>query len=264
RTRAYCCTAVNSLHCVTKDPAPNAPGFCIWRSVGKGAPLRWLENQILRRHLRGRGTEIGALWRRSPVASGARVWYVDREASSDLTRHYSEISSPLVQPDFVADAAHLPFEAGSLDFIIASHVLEHLPFPLTALESWYRLLSSRGTLLLRVPDKRFTFDVKRQRTSLNHLLEEQKRPAAFNKRAHFADFLQGVTDYRPGMSEFEHELKRLLDLDYGIHYHVWTTDDLRELLGYTRNGMKLAWRPLVFWGAHFYRKEVIVLLQRTD
>ncbi|MCI0352224.1 MAG: class I SAM-dependent methyltransferase [Acidobacteriales bacterium] len=231
--------------------------------MGKGAPLRWLENQILRRHLHGRGIEIGALWRRFPLKSGTKVWYVDRHASDGLSAHYSEVGNELISPDVVADAAALPFEAASLDFIIASHVLEHLPFPLAALESWYRLLAPRGGLLLRVPDKRFTFDVKRARTPLAHLLQERENPRSFDKRAHFADWIEGVANYSRGSAEFAQELERLLKMDYSIHYHVWTTEDVRELLEHTRTEMRLAWQPMVFWGAHFYRKEIIALLQRN-
>ena len=231
--------------------------------MGKGAPLRWLETQILRHHLRGRGIEIGALWRRFPVKPGTKVWYIDRQAGDDLGMHYTEVGSQLVAPDVIADAADLPFGPGTLDFIIASHVLEHLPFPLATLEKWYRLLAPRGSLLLRVPDKRFTFDAKRQRTPLAHLLQEHERRESFDKRAHFADFVEGISDYRPGTPEFGRELQRLMDLDYSIHYHVWTTEDLRELLRHTQATMKLAWAPVVFWGAHFYRKEIITLLQRS-
>jgi len=35
--------------------------------MGKGAPLRWIENRCLGRHLHGGGIEIGALWCRFPV-----------------------------------------------------------------------------------------------------------------------------------------------------------------------------------------------------
>ena len=63
--------------------------------MGKGAPIRWVENQLLRRHLRGHGIEIGALWRRAPVATGARVWYVDRLAAQEVAQHYAEIGRPV-------------------------------------------------------------------------------------------------------------------------------------------------------------------------
>jgi SAM-dependent methyltransferase len=128
--------------------------------MGKGAPLRWLENRLLARHLRGRGIEIGALWRRFPIPRRATVYYVDRLPDKDLRQHYAEVSTPVVNPDIVADAMQLPFAPRSLDFVIASHVLEHLPFPLAALRHWYDVLRPRGILLLKVPDKRYTFDAK--------------------------------------------------------------------------------------------------------
>jgi hypothetical protein len=72
--------------------------------MGKGAPLRWLENRYPRRHLRGRGMEIGALWRRFPVRSGARVWCIDRARPEDLKRQYPDVSEKIFLPDLVAEA----------------------------------------------------------------------------------------------------------------------------------------------------------------
>ena len=129
--------------------------------MGKGAPLRWLENKLLARHRHGRCVEIGALWRKFPAPSGAKVYYVDRLSNYDLQRHYAEITTAVVRPNLVADAMQLPFPACSLDFLIASHVLEHLPFPLAALRHWYEVLKPDGVLLLKIPDKRYTFDVRR-------------------------------------------------------------------------------------------------------
>ena len=144
----------------------------------KGAALRWVENKRLGRHLRGRGVEIGALWRRFPVRAGSVVWHVDRHKVSDLRREYPELSRQLVSPDVLADAGQLPFADGSLNFVVASHVLEHMPFPLASLRGWYRALGSGGVLILKIPDKRYTFDAKRPRSTLQHLVEEDLHPEA--------------------------------------------------------------------------------------
>ena len=160
--------------------------------MGKGAPLRWLENKLLARHLHGRGIEIGALWRKFPVPRSARVYYIDRISAADLQQHYAEVSSPICAPDVVADATHLPFAPSTLDFIIASHVLEHLPFPLDALRHWHDVLRPGGVLLLKIPDKRYTFDHQRARTPLQHLIDEHANPSTFDKRAHFADWVEHV------------------------------------------------------------------------
>ncbi len=231
--------------------------------MGKGAPLRWVENKLLARHFQGRGIEIGALWRKFPVPHRARVFYVDRTPLADLQRHYAHINSPVISPDIVADATQLPFCSDSLDFIIASHVLEHLPFPLAALRQWYQVLRPGGVLLLKIPDKRYTFDQKRQRTSLQHLIAEDRAPDTFDKRAHFEDWVEHAMGRQRETSEFAGDLENLLRVDYSIHYHVWTDRDVHELVEFTRAEFHHDWQSVVFWKAHFYRKECVVMLQRA-
>ena len=228
--------------------------------MGKGAPLRWIENSYLKTYLRGRGVEIGGLWRKFKVPSGTKVWYLDRLSADDLARHYRELNSRIVAPDNIADAQTLPVRA--LDFIIASHVLEHLPSPLQALKSWYEALRRGGTLLLKVPDKRFTFDRKRRRTSLQHLIEEFENPGQIDIRAHFADWVKNVSGRRPGSEQYERELRGLMEQDYSIHYHVWIDQDLEDIIEYTRSVWHLDWERIVFWSAHFYRKETVVVLRK--
>ena len=105
--------------------------------MGKGAPLRWIENYQLRRYLRGKGLEIGGLWRKFNVSASTKVWYLDRLSVENLGKQYPEWNGGIVTPDIIGDAEHLPIASGSINFLIASHVLEHLRFPLLALRSWY-------------------------------------------------------------------------------------------------------------------------------
>lgn len=56
-------------------------------------------------------------------------------------------------PDLTADAADLPVATGSLDYLVASHLLEHLVDPVTALGEWRRALRPDGVLLLACPDE---------------------------------------------------------------------------------------------------------------
>jgi SAM-dependent methyltransferase len=156
--------------------------------VGKAAPLRWLENRYMRRYLRGRGIEIGALWRRYPVHPGSRVWYLDRVQPESLKKQYADVEEKIFVPDLVAEATQLPVARGALDFVIASHVLEHLPFPLAALRVWYQTLAPGGTLLIKVSDKRYTFDFRRPRTHMARLLSEYERLESFDWRARYTDW----------------------------------------------------------------------------
>lgn len=229
--------------------------------MGKGAILRWVENKMLARHLRGSGVEIGALWRSFPVPRGVTVWHIDRNDVTSLRREYPGIES-FIAPHVVADAARLPFASKSLDFIIASHILEHLPFPLAALAHWHSALRSGGILVLKIPDKHYTFDRKRARTPLQHLIDEHANPETFDKRAHFEDWVQHVGGREAGSPTLQLETDRLMDADYSIHYHVWTSEDVRELVNHTQKNMRMGWTEVLFLRSHFYRKECALALRR--
>jgi SAM-dependent methyltransferase len=71
---------------------------------------------------------------------------------------------------YVAEASDLSvIRDGIYDFVLASHVLEHVANPLGALQEWKRVLTPGGALLVVVPDKRVTFDHKRPFTAFDHL-----------------------------------------------------------------------------------------------
>lgn len=207
--------------------------------------------------------EIGALWRRFPVSQHARVWYVDRSDGAGLDHHYPELAGTALRPDLLADAAQLPVRPGGLDFLIVSHVLEHLRFPLLALRGWYDALAPGGTLLLKVPDKRYSFDARRPRTPLRHLIEEHEQPDQFDNRSHYADWLQYVgSGQDPHAPAFDDAVQDLVNQDYSIHFHVWIDQDIREIVDYTRQSWGFDWKPAVFWDARMYRKEITALLRR--
>lgn len=221
------------------------------------APLTWLENRYLQRYLRGHGIEIGALWKRFPVPREATLWYLDHLDPAGIDEHYPELRGRILRTDLLAEASRLPVAPRSLDFLIASHVLEHMPYPLEALRSWYEALAPRGVLLLKVPDKRFTFDAKRERTPLDHLLHEPP-----DHRAHYADWVANVGNQSPESPGFEDAVDDLIRRNYSIHFHVWIDDDIREIVDFTRKQWQLDWTPVVFWSAHFWRRETTVLLMR--
>ena len=55
-------------------------------------------------------------------------------------------------PDVVGDAMRVPALQGSLDYLVVSHLFEHLVDPLEALEEWRRVLRPGGVVLLLMPD----------------------------------------------------------------------------------------------------------------
>ena len=53
-----------------------------------------------------------------------------------------------------------------------------------------------------------------------------------------------------------------MDEEYSIHFHVWIDEDVRDVINFTQQSLRMDWAPVVFWGAHFYRKETTVLLRK--
>ena len=187
---------------------------------------------------------------------------MDRADVDDLKLQYSDVREQIFLPDLIGDATELPIASGKLDFLIASHVLEHLPFPLAAVRAWYEALAPTGRLLLKVPDKRYTFDRDRERTPLAHLIGEYEHPELTDWAAHYADWVENVDHRKPTEQEVVEGADGLRTGRFNIHFHVWTDDDVIEMVEFTRQSWGLDWSPRVFWKGRNYRKEVTVLLAR--
>jgi SAM-dependent methyltransferase len=71
--------------------------------------------------------------------------------------------------DVVARGDDLPFADDSQDFVLASHVIEHIPDPIAALHEWVRV--ARRYVFLVVPHRDRTFDRDRPLTPLAELVE---------------------------------------------------------------------------------------------
>src|SRR5215216_6626144 len=81
------------------------------------------------RFIKGSGIETGGLGRPLPVPLGVKVKYVDRLPQAGLLEHYEWTNDGrIAEPDIVDDAQTLGSIAdNSQDFLIANHVIEHLP-----------------------------------------------------------------------------------------------------------------------------------------
>src|SRR5207253_3236245 len=109
------------------------------------------------------------------------------------------------------------FTDGSLDFIIANHLLEHLEDPIAALKEFERTLKPGGVVYLALPDQRLTFDRDRQLTPLDHLLEEHRTGSTeASRRAHYLDWALNVD--KKGKESAAHAAT-LMARRYSIHFH---------------------------------------------
>jgi SAM-dependent methyltransferase len=205
-------------------------------------PRRWLHERARRRLaarvIGGTGIEIGALHNPFPVPEDTRVSYVDRLGTAELRAEYAELADqPLVEVDVVDDGETLAkFGDASLDFVIASHFLEHCEDPIGALGAHLRVLRPGGVLLLAVPDRRHGVDRLREPTSLEHVLADHEQGSLRSRTEHYRDWAR-LVDAPLGnvsMGQLDAHATELERRRYSIHFHCWTGDEfaaqLRELI----------------------------------
>ena len=112
----------------------------------------------------GHGIEIGA----SAFAPfpGVRAWNVEHPSAEVFREAQRSIAGSVAPVHVYATAEVLPFADGALDFVLASHVIEHMPDAIRALGEWDRVLAIGGTAFLIVPHRDRNMDIlKRGRAS---------------------------------------------------------------------------------------------------
>lgn len=164
--------------------------------------------------------------------SSKTVWKGDIKAGE--TYRFDHLKPPGHQ--YIADATSMKFiSTGTYDFVLASHILEHVANPILALSEWLRLLKDHGTLVILIPLKSGNFDHRRPVTTLDHLIK---------------DFVCGVTEddltHMPEILAL-HDLER--DTEAGnmadfkarstcnfvnrcFHHHVFDTQLAARLMDY--------------------------------
>jgi predicted SAM-dependent methyltransferase len=214
---------------------------------------------IAAEYLRGTGIEIGALHKPLSVPETVRVKYVDRMRSSQLREHYPELSQlDLVDVEIVDDGELLTtIPDASQDFVIANHFIEHCQDPIRMLMNHFRVLRPGGIFYLAVPDKRFTFDKDRPVTPISHVYRDHEIGPASSRMQHFEEWVRHVNKL-DGEDAVREQTKALMELDYSIHFHVWTQLDFLEFLLSLRDQLSFDIETMLKQGAEF-----VIVLRKT-
>jgi SAM-dependent methyltransferase len=206
--------------------------------------------------LRGRGLEIGALNAPYPFLPGTEVVYSDVLSREQVAAMYP--GSRL--PDIQSDSESFPTIASdSLDFIVANHVLEHVTSPIDALAEWRRMLREGGVLMLALPDKRFTFDAPRSRTTLAHLIadSQSKDDPRDRNYAHLEEWATHVEKLSKGAPEWRSWIDAQYARGYAVHNHVWVALDVLRLIRHVGG-----WSVIVFRNSPVLTNEFILILRK--
>ncbi|HSO97278.1 MAG TPA: methyltransferase domain-containing protein [Acidimicrobiia bacterium] len=196
--------------------------------------------------LNGQGLDLGPGHQPFAVPPGATVQLVDRlqpEETAELLPELAGVEFP--QPDVIAnfDTDRLSAIATeSQDFVVCSHVLEHLADPLGMVTDIHRVLRPGGLALIVLPDRRQTFDADRQPTSIQHLVAEHRAGVTAVDDDHIETFL---AETRDGPSPFD-----VHPLDWhrqrSIHAHCWADVEFQAVLLYGVRHLRWRWH-LIDW-----------------
>lgn len=150
------------------------------------------------------GVEMGPLcW---PIVERPRhhVYYIDHCTTDELKVKY--VGDPhvpaeqIVDVDFVWGNSDLKTLLGSkapVDYVVASHVIEHVPDFIGWLFEMHEALNSGGQLILVVPDKRFTFDAFRRCSAWEEIQlanqEKRRKPGIRCVMDHYSNVIAADT-----------------------------------------------------------------------
>jgi hypothetical protein len=133
---------------------------------------------------KSRGLEIGPQSRPVVTKEMGPVEYVDRASTEELRRWYA--NDPAVKLADLVEVDHVWGENGrtlldcvggrrAYDYVIASHVLEHVPDLLGWLDEVAAVLVDGGIASFFIPDQRFTFDILRHTSTRAELVDAYLR-----------------------------------------------------------------------------------------
>jgi len=191
--------------------------------------------QLLARHLLGTGIEVGPGQHPFELPlPGVDVRYVDRwdphQSGELFPRHAAqgEFAAPDILADFNTDRLGAVGD-DTQDFVIASHVLEHLADPIGFLAEMHRVLRPGGVALVLLPDRHRTADRNRSATALSHLVAEHEAGVDEVSEEHVVEWLESR-----GLSLGDTPEDRVATLDRhrrrSIHVHCWDAPEFLDVV----------------------------------
>lgn len=139
---------------------------------------------------------------------------------------------------------------GSYDFLLASHILEHVANPLRALQEFHRVAKPNGSLLIAVPNRLHSFDHRRPLTTFAHLEADLAANTDESDMTHLDEILtlHDLEMDKPAGSPEEFRARCLRNREARcMHHHVFDLALLDRALRWAR------FRPLYgtdVWGIH--------------
>ncbi|MFM8703592.1 MAG: methyltransferase domain-containing protein, partial [Planctomycetia bacterium] len=190
-----------------------------------------------------------------PVAAkrhGYNVAILDHLDAPALRAKYADHGvdvAAIEEVDYVWTGQPLDELVGGRQFswVIASHVIEHVPDFVGFLHACERILAPGGVLSLAVPDKRYCFDCERENSSLGRVIDVALAKATNHTPGIAAEYFLKVRrkggriawhegakgDLEPvhGLADAVSALEKVREGHYfDLHSWVFTPDSFRQLI----------------------------------
>ena len=126
--------------------------------------------------------------------------------------------------DEQADVTDIPWPDGSIDMLICSHVLEHVPDDRRAMRELFRVLAPGGYALLEVP---IITDVTFEDPSIT---DPEERLRVYGHRGHVRSYGQDYYDRlrEAGFTVEQHDVRKLVTDEDRERYGLWTYVDFAK------------------------------------
>jgi ubiquinone/menaquinone biosynthesis C-methylase UbiE len=163
--------------------------------------MKFQLSNLALKYCKGTGLEIGASAHNSFGLNAINI-----APDDDYEFYKSEqikMCGEVAKIDVYAEGDNLPFDNNSQDFVINSHVIEHMPNTIKALKEWHRIVKPNGIVFIICPKRdALASDRPKPLTTLDHILE----------------------DYKLGRTIETHKGDRR------GHYHIWTFDTFLKMI----------------------------------
>ncbi len=199
------------------------------------------------------GLEIGPLDKPLVTRHDGQIKYLDYMSKEELIVRHADACDPkkMVDIDYINSPQN---ELSTLikekfDYVIACHVIEHIPNMIGWLNDVNKILKDGGYLFLAIPDRRYTFDILRPITPLSHFLNDYQRNVKTADFAHVFEHIylkRNVTAGDVWNNKAEEKIKiprftakdayarTLFELEPGkypdVHCHVFTSLQFLDMI----------------------------------
>jgi len=190
---------------------------------------------FVKEHLSGKGLEIGA--QANPFQFNTETTtmvYADIRTGDQLREDFKGSTlvdaSKIIDNDIIVpDISNLSIIAEKygrdFDFTCTSHVMEHTPNFLQALEEQLSLIKVGGYVYMIVPDKRFIFDAPRETTHISHISHDYYTGVEQVEIEHYVDFLRVAhpdSTIESMMNDYKNQRS--------IHVHTFVKESFLEVI----------------------------------